>query len=192
MVVKDQHGSPPAWLWWVAGARATLAFILGIAVLLSGQGRPALANFIAGYWLAGALLTLRWALAPGRPRSTVGVAAAVLGGAAALLVLARSPLRHVVPEDVLLNVLGVAAVLTGILRLGGGLRDDRLVQEHPRLWRRGVLGLLEILLGVVLLVAHEASATISTVAGVWGLAGGTLLLLDALTMRRAAGRWRGI
>jgi hypothetical protein len=181
------HGeqrSLPAWLWWVTGARAALALTLGVAVLLRDFGRPALANFIAVYWLVGALLTLRWAMAP-PSRSRTGIIAALLGAAAALLVLARLPLRHALGADTLLLVLGVAAVMTGVLRLGGGLRDGQLTPAGPRVWRRLVLGALEIVLGAVLILAQDVSRAVALVVSGWGIVAGTMLVLDALAMRRA-------
>jgi uncharacterized membrane protein HdeD (DUF308 family) len=177
--------SLPRWLWAVTGLRALVAGTLGVAVLLGNLGRPALANFIAVYWLVGSMLTLRIALTS-RSRTRTGVVAAMVGTVAALLVLARMPLRHIITVDTLLPMLGVAAILTGVLRLGGGFRDDLVRPDRPRVWRQLVLGALEIVLGIVLLTAQEVSRTVAIVIAVWGIVGGTTLVVDALVMRRIA------
>lgn len=182
---EREPASLPRWVWWITGLRALAAGTLGVMVLLRDLGRPALANFIAIYWLVGSLLTLRPVLA-GRSGSRRHAAAAVLGMVAALLVLARLPLQRVVPGSTLLVVLGVAAILTGILRLGGGLADDQTTAERVRPWRRLSLGALEVLLGFVLLGSHDVSRTVTVVVGVWGIVGGATLVLDALAIRRAA------
>jgi uncharacterized membrane protein HdeD (DUF308 family) len=49
-----------------------------------------------------------------------------------------------------------------------------------------VLGALEVLLGVILLVSEQVSSTIALVVGVWGIVGGTTLVVDALAMWKAA------
>jgi hypothetical protein len=41
-------------------ARAAVALLLGLSVLLAEKSRPALGNFIGVYWVLGSLLTLRW------------------------------------------------------------------------------------------------------------------------------------
>ena len=175
----------PPWLWTVTGLRALVAGTLGVTVLLGNVGRPALANFIAVYWLVGSLLTLKVASAPGS-RSRTAAAAGVLGAVAALVVLARLPLQGVVAVGTLLPLLGWAAIVTGVLRLGGGFRDDPIAPGRPRTWRRVILGALEVLLGVVLIVSDQVSRTVALVVGGWGIVGGTTLVVDALAMWAAA------
>lgn len=182
-MAPGEQRSLPTWLWWVTGARAALALSLGIGVLVRGFGRPALANFIAVYWLVGALVSLRWALAAST-RSRTDVTVALVGAAAAVLVLARFVLRHAVATDTLVVVLGAAAVLTGLMRLSGGLRDDVLTPARPRMWRRLLLGAFEVLLGAVLILTRDVGGVVAFIVGVWGVVGGTTLVVDALAMRR--------
>jgi hypothetical protein len=175
----------PRWMWTVTGLRALVAGTLGVTVLLGNLGRSALANFIAVYWLVGSLLTLKVAFAPGS-RSRTAAAAGMLGVVAALVVLARLPLQGVVAVRALLPLLGCAAILTGVLRLGGGFRDDQIAPGRFRMSRRMVLGALEVLLGGILLVSEQVSRTVALVVGVWGIVGGTTLVVDALAMWEAA------
>lgn len=162
-----------------------MAGVLGVTVLLGNVGRATLANFIAVYWLVGALLTLKVASAPGS-RSRPAVVAGVLGAVAALLVLARLPLQRVVPAGTLLPLLGCAAILTGVLRLGGGFRDDLIARGRSRMSRRVVLGAFEVLLGVVLLGSEQVSRAVALVVGAWGIVGGTTLVIEAFAMWEAA------
>ena len=180
--------APGGWgarLWWITLVRACVALWLGVAVLVSGRTRPALANFIAVYWLAGSLLTLRWVLANRRRAGNRLVAvAALVGTAAGMLVLLRAVLRDYVPVKVLLVVLGATAIATGVLRLSGHFRDDQGA-ERPRSPHRTALGVLEIALGAVLVLADSVTRGVAIAAGLWGLVGGTILLASALELRRA-------
>jgi uncharacterized membrane protein HdeD (DUF308 family) len=173
-------------LWWIVLARAVVALVLGAAVLLSEKTKPALGNFIAVYWLLGSVLTLRWFLEHRpRPGSRLALAAALVGILAGSLVLLRFLLRDAVSADVVLALLGVAAVLTGALRLSGAFHDDQVAADRPRLPHRVALGVLELAAGAVLLLAHDLTRVVAVIAGLWGLAGGTILLLDALALRPA-------
>lgn len=89
----------------------------------------------------------------------MGALAAGIGAASALALLARSLINDVVGTAVLLDLVGAGAIATGAMRMLGGFRDDQLADERPR-WRDSML------LG--------------------GLVGGTLLLVEALRLRRSA------
>lgn len=167
-------------------ARGVVALSLGIALLLSGSNLSRLTTFVAVYWIAAALLTLRWVVGrPTLPHRWFAYVAAVTGLAAGALVVLRGLLDLLVSRGVLLDVLALSAIATGLLRLSGLLHDDQLAGEHPRRRYRFVIGTLEILLGVALLVTDEGATTqIRVVLAAWGLATGTFLLLDAFTLRR--------
>jgi uncharacterized membrane protein HdeD (DUF308 family) len=179
-------------MWWLVLVRGSVALLLGASVLVSGKTRPALGNFIAVYWLIGSLLTFRWLAAHRQhERSRVVLAAAIVGTLAALVALLRFPLERVVSQELVIRLLGVVAILTGLLRLGGGLRDDELSLDRPRLPHRVGLGGLELALGAALLLTREVTRRAAIAAGLWGLVGGTILLLDALALRRGVTRAGG-
>jgi uncharacterized membrane protein HdeD (DUF308 family) len=176
--------APPARLWWIMLARAVVALLLGLSVLLANKTRPALGNFIGIYWLAGSLLTLRWvADHRGERGSVLAWAAAVTGIVAGVLVLAREALRDVLSAGLVLSLLGLTAILTGLLRLSGTFRDH-VIDGRPRLPHRVALGVLEVALGVVLLLAGGATRQAAIAAGLWALVGGSIMLVDALALRR--------
>ena len=46
------------------------------------------------------------------------------------------------------------------------------------------LGTLELALGVVLILPHDATRPVAVAAGLWGIVGGAIMLVDALALRR--------
>jgi uncharacterized membrane protein HdeD (DUF308 family) len=183
---KTSDGAiPQGRFWWIAVLRGALALLLGAAALASQGDRAMLANFIGLYWLLGGLLTLRWALAVRwRRGSHLGLVAGTVGVIAASLVLLRQPLERVISFGTLVDVLGAAAVLTGTLRLLGAFEVQR---RTGRRWTFGglALGSVELVLGVVLLLARQGNLQVVTiVAVVWGFVGGSLLLIEGFRLHR--------
>lgn len=164
--------------------RSLAAFALGVSVLVASGTKAALANFIAIYWLLGSFLTLRWVLANrGRRGTKLAISAVVVGIVASIAVLLL--VTNVAPANAGLAVLGAAAILTGGLRLSGAFHDAPDVAHRRRLRPRDVLAVLEIALGAVLILTHGPTRPTGTVVGLWGVAAGTVLLQDAIAMRRA-------
>src|SRR5215211_4807404 len=139
--------------WWLTALRGLVALTLGVAVAVAGRSTARLVTFLALFWLTGGLLTLRFALAiRPRPGFRLGLAAAIAAVVGAALVLLRDRLSGRIDADLLVGLLGIAAVLTGLLRvLGGFAAEERL----GRRWTLGaiVLGTLEVALGALLLLA---------------------------------------
>jgi uncharacterized membrane protein HdeD (DUF308 family) len=156
-------------------------------VLVSGNNRRMLANFIGIYWLLSAILTIRWALTVRWNRgSRLGLVAGIVGVVAASLMLLRRPLENVVSFGTLVVMLGIAAVLTGSLRLLGAFEVER---RTGRRWTFGglALGTVEVLLGVLLFFAREGNLRLITlVVAIWGFVGGSVLILEGLGLRRMA------
>ena len=179
---------PSRWGYVVFLVRGSVALVLGVALLIAGSNPSRLVTFVAVYWVVAGLLTLRWASAqPALPHRPVALAAGVLGLVVGVAVVLREVLHALLGEGVWLDLLGASAIAIGLLRLVGLLHDDQLAREHPRRRYRFVLGCLEVLLGITLVIADQGATTQIRVAlGLWGLATGTLLLLDALMMRRHA------
>ena len=137
----------PGRFWWIPVVRGVFALLLGIAILVKPDDRAMIANFIGVYWLVSGLLTIRWALTVRWIRgSRIGLAAGGVSVIAAVLVLLRHPFQHLISPNTLINVLGVAAVLTGSLRLLGAFEIER---RTGRRWTFGglALGSVEVVLG---------------------------------------------
>jgi len=169
-------------------ARAVLVLGLGVAFLWSGSTRPVLGNLIAVYWLIGALVTLGWVRAHrGIHGQRLATAAGVLGVTSAVVLLARSLIAEVISTEAVLALFGATALMTGSLRLLGALHDDPAAHLSRTAYRL-TLGLTELGLGIVLIASDELTRPVATAAGLWGLVGGTVMLLDALDLRRKLAR----
>ena len=182
--------SLPRWAFYVYVARAAVALALGVAVLLAGSGLARLGTFVAVYWIAAALITLRWVAANREAKgSRIAMLAGVTALAAGVALALHGPLSGQFSEGALLDFFGLTAIVTGALRLSGLLHDDQLARDRPRRRYRLVAGSLDVALGVALLLAEGRTATeIRIVVGVWALSTGTLLLLDGLMLRRLGSR----
>jgi len=175
--------------WWVGVLRGVIALALGFSALLASGNSGRLATFLALYWLAGGILTLRvaWAIRPSvgfRLASVAGVVAI----AAALLVVLREFLSDVVSPETVINGLGFAAAAMGTLRLVGAFEIER---RSGHRWSIGglVLGGLELGTGILLLATATHSRGVMITIGTWALASGTLLIVEAFNAR---GRARSI
>ncbi len=184
----DERTNPSARGWWLTFVRGLVALCLGGALLVAGAGQSRLATFIGMYWLLGAVLTIRWVLrSPGVPGRRLGTLAAGVGALTAVALLARSPLENVISTGVVLDLVGAGAIATGVMRTLGGFRDDQLADERLRRRTSMLVGALDVGLGIVLIVTSDSTSTwVRFLAAAWGLAGGTLLLVEALRLRRFA------
>lgn len=172
-------------LWWISVARGAIALVLGIAMILAGESRSAITSFIGAYWLLGALLTTRFALAiRWRRGSQLGLTAGVIGVVAALLVLLRERFSSIVEPAALVALLGISAILMGLLRVLGAFELQR---RTGRRWTFGglALGTVEIVLGLALRATEAPEArAVQIAAAAWALIGGALLLVEGLRLRR--------
>jgi uncharacterized membrane protein HdeD (DUF308 family) len=177
--------------WWLTAVRGLVALTLALAVVVAGRGTARLVAFLGLYWMAGGLLTLRFALAV-RPRrgARLGLVAGMAAVVGALLVLLRDRLAGLVRPSLLVELLGVSAVLMGVLRVVGGFAAERRL---GRRWTIGgvVLGTVEAVLGGLLLLSTEVDPDVlGPVAAAWGVASGTLLMVEGLRLRRLARTFR--
>src|SRR5262245_41685871 len=172
-------------VYWVTLARAALALALGVALLLQpDKTRPMLANFMGMFWLAAGIVSLRWSASGERARRASRIAG-VVGVLAGLLVLGRSQVAAVVSEPVGITLLGVIAILTGILHIVGGFERQHQPRRR-RPWTSIILGVFEVALGVLLLLSRLNFGEVFylyLIAAAWALCGTALLLGDALRMR---------
>jgi uncharacterized membrane protein HdeD (DUF308 family) len=177
--------------WWLTALRGLVALILALAITVADRSTGRLVTFLALFWMTGGLITLRFALAiRPRPGFRLGLAAATAAVVGAALVLLRDWLSGLVDPELFVGLLGISAVLTGLLRiLGGFAAEERL----GRRWTLGgiVLGTLEVALGALLLLTSEVDpALLVPIAAAWGAVSGILLLAQGLGLRRFARTWR--
>ena len=194
---QDAPGSsgtrPPAMAryWWLTALRGLVALLLALAIAVAGRSSARLVTFLAFFWMTGGLITLRFALAiRPRPGVRLGLAAATAAVVGAGLVLLRDRLSGVVDPEVFVGLLGISAVLTGLLRVLGGFASEERV---GRRWTLGgiVLGTLELGLGALLLLTSGVEPDLlAPLVAAWGAVSGILLLTQGLQLRRVARSWR--
>jgi uncharacterized membrane protein HdeD (DUF308 family) len=177
--------------WWLTALRGLVALALALATTVAGRRTGRLVTFLALFWMTGGLITLRFALAiRPRPGFRLGLAAATAAVVGAALVLLRDLLSGFVDPEVFVALLGISAVLTGLLRiLGGFAAEERL----GRRWTLGgiVLGALEVALGALLLLTSEVDPDLLVpIAAAWAAVSGILLLAQGLRLRSFARTWR--
>ena len=114
--------------WWLTALRGLVALTLALAITVGGRSTGRLVTFLALFWMTGGLITLRFALAiRPRPGFRLGLAAAIAAFVGAVLVLLRDRLSGLVDPEVFVGLLGISAVLTGVLRIVGGFAaEERL------------------------------------------------------------------
>jgi uncharacterized membrane protein HdeD (DUF308 family) len=177
--------------WWLTALRGLLALTLALAIAVAGRSTGRLVTFLALFWLTGGLITLRFALTiRPRPGFRLGLAAAIAAVAGAVLLLLRDRLSGLVDPNLFTTLLGISAMLTGLLRVLGGFAAEERV---GRRWTLGaiVLGTLEVAFGVLLLLTSEVDPRLlAPIAAAWGAVSGTLLLAQGLRLRRYARNWQ--
>ena len=164
---------------WITLVRGAMAIVLGLALALERDRAPgALANFMGVYWILNGVVTLQWGLMAEPRRRLLPFAAGAIGVVTGAVVLLLN-----VGTTYLLSFLGLVIALTGVAHLLGGFE---FADVSGRGWRPGVpLGILEVGLGATLILTSGEGGSLSTwLASAWALLGGTVLVFDALLMRR--------
>jgi uncharacterized membrane protein HdeD (DUF308 family) len=171
-------------LWWIGVLRGVIALALGVSALFASGSPQRLATFLALYWLAGGVVTLRlaWAMRPSLGFRLAAVAG-VVAITAALLVVLREFLAGAISPVRTINILGFAALAMGTLRIVGAFEIERRTGHR---WSIGglILGGLEVGTGILLIRTDTVSRGVMITVGVWALASGTLLIVEAIRGRR--------
>jgi len=173
--------------FWVTIVRAVLATLLGLALIIQpDKARPMLVNFMGMFWLASGIMSLRWGASGRRAHGILPILAGLAGIIAGILALTRRLTAGYLDELVVLNILGAVMILTGLVHISGGFRIGR--QERHRTWAAALLGVFELLLGLLAILAQslEFSRTFYWSLTIWALVGGFMLFTDALALRRHA------
>ena len=173
--------------FWVTLIRGLLATFLGLALVIQpDKARPMLVNFMGMFWLASGIMSVRWGATGHTNRRPWPILAGIAGIIAGLLAITRRMTAGFLNEMLILNLLGGVMVLTGIIHITGGFRIGQ--QERHRTWASVILGIFEIILGGLALMAQsvEFGPAFYWSLTIWALVGGFLLFADALAMRRRA------
>ena len=168
---------------WITILRGLFAIALGLALLFNPEkSTRILGNFVGAFWIGTGILSTRWGLSDKRskPLTLFVGTVAILAGA---LMFTRYQIGRWVPEDLIVNALGVIAILTGLLHLSGRMRVNRF--QHRHVARSGfTLGVFEIALGLVLLLSGRGGTLVVWIGLGWALVGGVTILGDAYHIYR--------
>jgi uncharacterized membrane protein HdeD (DUF308 family) len=176
--------------FWITLARGMLAIVLGVALLFwPDKARPMLVNFMGMFWLVSGIVSLRWGVHGERARG-LSLLAGATGVLAGIGMLSRRFTTGMVGEDVLISVVGLIILLTGLMHIIGGFRtgpvETHLFSQKRRWsWTAFLLGLFEIVLGVMLVIEPMGRGPlVYFAASVWALVGGFILIGNAVRLRR--------
>ena len=175
--------------FWVTLFRGLLAISLGVVLLfLPGKALPMLANFMGIFWLLAGVTSLRWSASGERARG-LSLVAGVIGVLAGLVMISRHLTDNVVSFTTLLDILAVVILLTGLLHIVGGFRTGEDAARQ-RSWTSVLLGVFEVVLGILLLITRAAAPTgfgrpTYLAFTIWALIGGLILIGEALRVRKA-------
>ena len=169
--------------FWITLARSALATALGLALILEpAKTRPFLINFIGVFWLVAGLMSLRWGASGERARRT-SIVVGIVGIVAGVLVLGRFLLIQLVGETPVVLLLGGVVILTGVVHIFEGFRTGPSHQRQ-RSWTSTLLGVFEIVLGIVVLVWRDDFGPIFYVlVTIWAFVAAFVLLREALRRR---------
>jgi uncharacterized membrane protein HdeD (DUF308 family) len=182
-VEDPRQGKPRPILLAVTLARGVLATLLGLALLAyPDKVRPTLVNFMGIFWLMSGIMALRWGVHGERPRP-LAILTGAIGIVAGALILSRELMRSLLPELLVICLLGGVMVLTGIIHLAEGFPNVR-EGECERSWFGVLLGVFEVVLGaLVLYTPLETGPAVYWAATIWSLAGAIWLFSQALIIR---------
>jgi uncharacterized membrane protein HdeD (DUF308 family) len=168
--------------FWVTLFRGLLAAFLGLALIIQpDKARPLLVNFMGMFWLASGIMSLRWG-GFGLRAKRLSMAAGVVGILAGALVLSRDLARGLLDETLVISILAGVMILTGIIHAVGGFRTEDAGRRWS--WTSLILGIFEIVLGVLLLVSPlDPGPFVYLAAVIWAFVGSFMLLGDALRQR---------
>lgn len=171
----------PSTPWWVVLLEGIIAILIGLLLLM----RPAatmivLIQFLGFYWLATgifSLVSLFW------DRSAWGwkLFSGILGILAGLLIIQNPLWSTLLVPTTLAIVLGSIGIVFGLMQLVEAFRGGG--------WGIGVLGVLNILLGLLLITRPViAGLSLPWVLGFLLIAGGVIALFAAFSLRSTAKR----
>jgi uncharacterized membrane protein HdeD (DUF308 family) len=170
--------------FWIILFRGLLAIILGVVlVFYPDKTRWILGNFMGMFWLVSGFMSLRWNATGERARGWALVAG-IVGVLAGIGMLSRGVASRFVAEDIVIGVVGLIILLTGLLHMFGGFRQDgQSIRRWS--WTGFLLGVFEAVLGLLLIIEPlERGPIVYTAATLWALLGGLILIGDALRVRR--------
>jgi len=170
--------------WWITFARGVFALALGVGLFVPDfDSQDKLLNFMAMYWLFSGISSILWGLRGAR-RKGLWFVAGIIGIVGGAVILLRPRANPIIAPLAFPILLGIIAILTGLVHSFGGFRSS---DSEGREWSLSsfLLGLTEIGLGVLILTSpEEPHRAVIWVAAAWATVGGVGLILLAIQQRR--------
>jgi len=170
--------------WWITLVRGVFALALGVGLFVPYfDSQDKLLNFMAMYWLFSGISSILWGLRGAR-RKGLWFVAGIIGIVGGAVILLRPRANPIIAPLAFPILLGIIAILTGLVHSFGGFRSSH---SEGREWSLSsfLLGLTEIGLGVLILTSpEEPHRAVIWVAAAWATVGGVGLILLAIQQRR--------
>ena len=170
--------------WWITLARGVFALALGLGLFLPiVDSTNNLLNFMAMYWLFSGISSISWGLRGAR-RKGLWFVAGIMGITGGSVILLRPRTAPIIAPEAFPVMLGVIALLTGLVHVFGGFQS-RHSKEREWTLSSFLLGITEIGLGVLILATLEdPHRALIWVAAAWATVGGVGLILLSIRQKR--------
>jgi len=172
-------------IWWLVLLRAIAAILLGILLFANpGALLMVIMIYIGVYWLIDGIFTV---IASLRGRKNLehwgwGIFTGIISILAGLVVLSQPVLSALLTTTFFAYLVGFLAIVSGISSLVSGFRLHKASGE----WSMIIGGLMSLLFGLLLVFNPLFSSfVLLSMAGIFALIGGIILLLFAIRMRSA-------
>ena len=172
-------------IWWLVLLRAIAAILLGILLFANPSALlMVIMIYIGVYWLIDGIFTV---IASLRGRKNLehwgwAIFTGIISILAGLAVLSQPVLSALVTTTFLAYLVGFLAIVSGISSLVSGFRLHKASGE----WSMIIGGLMSLLFGLLLVFNPLFSSfVLLSMAGIFALIGGIILLLFAIRMRSA-------
>jgi uncharacterized membrane protein HdeD (DUF308 family) len=172
-------------IWWLVLLRAIAAILLGILLFANpGALLMVIMIYIGVYWLIDGIFTV---IASLRGRKNLehwgwGIFTGIISILAGLVVLSQPVLSALLTTTFFAYLVGFLAIVSGISSLVSGFRLHQASGE----WSMIIGGLMSLLFGLLLVFNPLFSSfVLLSMAGIFALIGGIILLLFAIRMRSA-------
>jgi len=170
-------------LFWITLIRGVLGLLLGFSLLfIPNKTFSMLYNFMGFFWLMTGIVMIRQEthLKRNRLLLILGISAVLTGA----LVLARYLMFGWFRDYLIINLLGAVILITGIIHVAYGVQSGRQAMRR-RTEVSITLGIIEIGFGGLIMITDTATSQfVFTIAIIWALMGGTLLIIDAFRQRQ--------
>ena len=174
-------------IWWLVLLRGIVAVILGaLLIFRPGIVVAVLVSFMGAYWFIDGLLMV---IASVKGRQAFdnwkwGMFVGIISMLAGTIVFSRPLASALLTTTFLIYLLGFAAIFSGITNIMTGIRLRKQITNE---WSIILGGAMSLLFGMLLIGAPAIPILILVYSlGIMALAGGIILLITALRLRRAA------